>query len=199
MRVGGTKVFWKAKRIGDVILSLLLLPLLLGAAVVVVLLNPAFNRGPLLFRQRRIGLHERTFVMLKFRTMQGDAEHARFASEETHRVTWFGRCLRRYRIDELPQVINVLRGDMSLIGPRPEQPEFAETFRMALPGYHLRHAIKPGVSGLSQVLEGYTSDADGTQRKLALDLRYIRRSGFRMEAYIFWRTLVTVLTGYGAR
>lgn len=198
MRVGGTATFWKAKRIGDVLLSLALLPVVLSVGIVIFLLNPALNPGPLLYRQRRIGQHEKTFLMLKFRTMQGGAESIRFASEEMHRITWFGRYLRRYRIDELPQVINVLRGEMSLIGPRPEQPAFAEAFRQALPGYCQRHTIRPGVSGLSQVMQGYTSDTDGTRRKLVLDLQYIRRSGFRLEGYILWRTLVTIVTGHGA-
>ncbi len=199
MRVGGTAAFWRVKRVGDVLLSLALIPALICVGTAILFLNPALNPGTLLFLQERIGLHGRTFVMLKFRTMQGNSGSARFASEESHRVTRFGSFLRRYRIDELPQVINVLRGEMSLIGPRPEQPGFVEVFRVTMPGYHLRHVIKPGVSGLSQVMEGYTSDTDGTQRKLALDLRYIRRSGFRLEAFILWRTLVTVVTGFGAR
>lgn len=122
----------------------------------------------------------------------------RFAIDEARRIGGLGRFLRRYRIDELPQILNVMRGEMSLIGPRPEQPEFAKEYEHCLPDYNDRHIVRPGLSGLSQVIQGYTSDADGTARKLALDLRYIRKSGFRMEAYILWRTLVTVATGQGA-
>lgn len=198
MQIGGTRLFWRFKRLNDLVISVLLLPVLGTAAVLLLVVNPWVNPGPLMFRQTRVGWYDRPFVMLKFRTMRPDAGQARFADAESHRITGFGAILRRFRIDELPQIINVLRGEMSLIGPRPEQPEFARQYRQTLPDYHHRHVVRPGLSGLSQVVQGYTSDDQGTRVKLALDLRYISKSGFRMEAYIFWRTLVTVLTGYGA-
>ncbi len=198
MQIGGTRLFWRFKRLNDLVISVLLLPVLGTAAVLLLVVNPWVNPGPLMFRQTRVGWYDRPFVMLKFRTMRPDAGQARFADAESHRITGFGAILRRFRIDELPQIINVLRGEMSLIGPRPEQPEFARQYRRTLPDYHHRHLVRPGLSGLSQVVQGYTSDDQGTRVKLALDLRYISKSGFRMEAYIFWRTLVTVLTGYGA-
>lgn len=198
MQIGGTRLFWQFKRLNDLVISVLLLPVLGTAAVLLLVVNPWVNPGPLMFRQTRVGWYDRPFVMLKFRTMRPDAGQARFADAESHRITGFGAILRRFRIDELPQIINVLRGEMSLIGPRPEQPEFARQYRQTLPDYHHRHVVRPGLSGLSQVVQGYTSDDQGTRVKLALDLRYILKSGFRMEAYIFWRTLVTVLTGYGA-
>ncbi|GAA6175283.1 sugar transferase [Sulfitobacter pacificus] len=198
MQIGGTRLFWRFKRLNDLVISVLLLPVLGAAAVLLLVVNPWVNPGPLMFRQTRVGWYDRPFVMLKFRTMRPDAGQARFADAESHRITGFGAILRRFRIDELPQIINVLRGEMSLIGPRPEQPEFARQYRQTLPDYHHRHVVRPGLSGLSQVVQGYTSDDQGTRVKLALDLRYISKSGFRMEAYIFWRTLVTVLTGYGA-
>ena len=199
MRIGGSAVFWRVKRGVDLGLSLALLPVLIGAGLCLLLLNPFLNPGRLLYFQPRVGRGDRLFVLIKFRTMRPAEGGARFADAETHRIGRLGACLRRYRIDELPQLINVLRGEMSLIGPRPEQPEFAVEYGRILPGYHLRHAVRPGLSGLSQVRQGYTSDTSGTQRKLALDLRYIRQSGFRMEAYVFWRTLVTVASGFGAR
>lgn len=198
MQIGGTRLFWRFKRLNDLVISVLLLPVLGTAAVLLLVVNPWVNPGPLMFRQTRVGWYDRPFVMLKFRTMRPDAGQARFADAESHRITGFGAILRRFRIDELPQIINVLRGEMSLIGPRPEQPEFARQYQQTLPDYHHRHVVRPGLSGLSQVVQGYTSDDQGTRVKLALDLRYISKSGFRMEAYIFWRTLVTVLTGYGA-
>ena len=198
MQIGGTRLFWRFKRLNDLVISVLLLPVLGAAAVLLLVVNPWVNPGPLMFRQTRVGWYDRPFVMLKFRTMRPDAGQARFADAESYRITGFGAILRRFRIDELPQIINVLRGEMSLIGPRPEQPEFARQYRQTLPDYHHRHVVRPGLSGLSQVVQGYTSDDQGTRVKLALDLRYISKSGFRMEAYIFWRTLVTVLTGYGA-
>ncbi|MGC1503699.1 MAG: sugar transferase [Sulfitobacter sp.] len=169
-----------------------------GAALILLVLNPWVNPGPLWYWQKRVGRHDTLFVMLKFRTMRPKIGQAKFAVAEGHRITDFGAFLRRFRIDELPQIINVLRGEMSLIGPRPEQPEFARQYRLSLPDYNQRHVVRPGVSGLSQVLQGYTSDAQGTRVKLTHDLRYISNSGFRMEAYVFWRTLVTVVTGYGA-
>ncbi|GLQ26704.1 sugar transferase [Sulfitobacter pacificus] len=198
MQIGGTRLFWRFKRLNDLVISVLLLPVLGTAAVLLLVVNPWVNPGPLMFRQTRVGWYDQPFVMLKFRTMRPDAGQARFADAESHRITGFGAILRRFRIDELPQIINVLRGEMSLIGPRPEQPEFARQYWQTLPDYHHRHVVRPGLSGLSQVVQGYTSDDQGTRVKLALDLRYISKSGFRMEAYIFWRTLVTVLTGYGA-
>lgn len=199
VRIGGTPVFWGAKRCFDLGVSVLILPALCLVGVVLLLVNPLLNPGPLLYRQVRIGHRGQTFVMYKFRTMRSAQDSARYADAERHRIPRFGRVLRRYRLDELPQVVNVLRGEMSLIGPRPEQPEFVREYVQSLPGYTLRHMVRPGLSGLSQVRQGYTSDRPGTRRKLAFDLRYIRKSGFRMEAYVFWRTLVTVATGFGAR
>jgi lipopolysaccharide/colanic/teichoic acid biosynthesis glycosyltransferase len=198
VRIGGTRLFWQVKWLSDLVISVMLLPVLGGVALILLVLNPWLNAGPLLYRQERVGQHDTLFVMFKFRTMRPDAGKAKFADAEGHRITGFGAMLRRFRIDELPQIINVLRGEMSLIGPRPEQPEFARQYRQSLPDYHRRHVVRPGLSGLSQVVQGYTSDDQGTRVKLALDLRYISKSGFRMEAYIFWRTLVTVITGYGA-
>lgn len=198
MHIGGTPVFWSAKRIFDIVVALLLLPVLAAVAAVALVLNPFLNAGPLLYVQQRVGRHESVFLMYKFRTMRPAAGLPRFADAEAHRITCLGRVLRRYRLDELPQIVNVLKGEMSLIGPRPEQPAFAMGYLETLPEYRHRHMVRPGVSGLSQVEHGYTSDAKGTRTKLALDLRYISHSGFRMEAYVFWRTLVTVATGYGA-
>ena len=199
VQIGGTWGFWRAKRVVDVCVSLALLPVLAAVTLLLMVLNPWLNPGPLLFWQKRVGRFGRPFLMVKFRTMRPARDVARFADTEVHRIGAFGRILRRYRIDELPQLLNVIRGDMSLIGPRPEQPEFAREYGRTLPGYGMRHVIRPGVSGLSQVLQGYTCDTRGTERKLALDLRYIRKSGYRMEAFILWRTLVTLATGFGAR
>ncbi|MCX7559802.1 sugar transferase [Sulfitobacter sp. F26204] len=198
MRVGGTRLFWCAKRLSDVGLSLALLPVLVALALVLAVVNPWLNPGPLFYFQKRVGQHDRIFVMLKFRTMRPQVGKAKFADAEGHRIMRFGAILRRFRIDELPQILNVLRGEMSLIGPRPEQPEFAWQYRHQLPDYANRHIVRPGLSGLSQVVQGYTSDIQATQVKLELDLRYITKSGFRMETYVFWRTLVTVFTGHGA-
>ena len=199
MQIGGTWAFWWIKRVTDLLLCALLVAPTGCAALVLAALNPWLNPGPLVFRQTRVGQHNRLFVMYKFRTMQPGVGPASFADTQTHRIGRFARALRQYRIDELPQIWNVMKGEMSLIGPRPEQPEFVRDYVARLPGYPLRHAVRPGLSGLSQVLHGYTSDLTGTRQKLAYDLRYISQSGFRMEGYVMWRTLVTVLTGFGAR
>jgi len=199
MQIGGTLLFWRMKRCVDIVLSCALLPVLGLFVFALICLNPWLNPGPLMYRQNRVGQHDRIFTMLKFRTMQRSDGSPRFADAEAHRIGWFGHILRRYRIDELPQVFNVLRGQMSLIGPRPEQPAFVEDYNLNLPDYPQRHVVRPGVSGLSQVVQGYTSDTDATRDKLRLDLRYIRQAGFRMELYVLWRTLVTVMTGFGAR
>lgn len=198
-QIGGTWAFWIVKRAMDIGLSLALVPLLLCCGMVVALLNPWLNPGPLVYRQARVGRHGAVFVIVKLRSMVPATRRARFADAEGDRIGRFGQLLRRYRVDELPQIINVLRGEMSLIGPRPEQPDFAQHYHETLPGYAQRHLIRPGISGLAQVTQGYTSDADGTRRKLALDLHYIRRCGFRLEGYVLWRTVVTVITGHGAK
>lgn len=199
MQRGGTVWFWWSKRVFDILLSLMLLNVLMLAALVLALLNPLLNPGPLFFHQQRVGRHSRRFMMYKFRTMKRAGTSPKFADAESHRIGHFGAFLRRYRIDELPQVINVLKGEMSLVGPRPEQPAFVCDYQESLPGYQERHQVRPGVSGLAQVVQGYTSNTHGTQQKLAHDLHYIASSGYRMECYVLWRTVVTVLTGFGAR
>lgn len=199
MQIGGTHLFWMSKRLTDLLLCVVLLPVLGCVTVVLSVANLWLNPGPLVFRQTRVGQHGNLFTIYKFRTMLSGPVEARFADAERHRISPFGHSLRRFRIDELPQVLNVIKGEMSLIGPRPEQPEFVHDYKLALPGYPLRHLVRPGLSGLSQVVQGYTSDTSGTRQKLIHDLRYIAESGFRMEGFVLWRTIVTVLTGFGAR
>jgi lipopolysaccharide/colanic/teichoic acid biosynthesis glycosyltransferase len=142
----------------------------------------------------------RPFVLYKFRTMSCDAEAAgpRFASAGDSRVTPLGRFLRRYRLDELPQLWNVLRGEMSLVGPRPERPEFMAELSAAIPGYLDRLGLKPGLTGLAQVVNGYDNEPAGFRRKLALDLLYLQNCCFRNDAKILLRTVGVVLTGRGA-
>lgn len=190
--------YWAAKRAFDLAGALLLAPVVLCVAAVLMAMNPWFNPGPLLFRQARVGQGDRLFLVVKFRTMRAAPPAPRFADAEQHRITRLGGHLRRCRFDELPQIINILRGEMSLIGPRPEQPEFVQRYAKDLPGYLRRHSLRPGISGLSQVMQGYTSDTDGAAQKLALDLRYIDQASPRLDAFITWRTLVTVITGFGA-
>lgn len=195
---GGSRLFWAAKRCFDIVLAVLMIPLVLLAGLIIAILNLRYNPGPLVFTQNRTGKDNKPFRIYKFRTMTDTPREARFALEETDRIGKMGRILRHSRIDELPQVFNILKGDMSFIGPRPEQVAFAQQYMLMLPDYHQRHVIRPGMSGLAQIELGYTADTGGTEKKLQYDLQYIEKSGFRMEAYVLWRTLVTVTTGFGA-
>src|SRR5262249_17381322 len=133
--------------------------------------------GPVIYRQLRMGEGGEIFTMYKFRTMRQDAEavgEAIWASEEDPRITRIGRVMRKTRLQQLPQPWNVLRGDMSIVGPRPERPEFVEELQQTVPFWARRHLVKPGITGWAQVCRGYTSDAEGTSEKLSFDLWYLR-------------------------
>ena len=140
------------------------------------------------------------FVLYKFRSMRIDAEKngAQFATKGDSRVTPIGQFLRKSRLDELPQLWNVLRGEMSLVGPRPERPEFIEHLSQEVPNYLLRLGIKPGLTGLAQVLNGYDNDIAGFRRKVALDLLYLQNCCLANDLKILFRTVGVVLTGKGA-
>jgi Undecaprenyl-phosphate glucose phosphotransferase len=176
------------KRAFDVLFALLGIaltgPVMLAAAVLVKLTS----RGPILYRQERMGMDGRTFQILKFRTMRVDAEvsGARMATREDGRRTLIGPFLRRYSIDELPQLFNVLRGDMSLVGPRPERPVFIEEFKRQIPRYHLRHKVKAGITGWAQVhgFRGQTS----IQKRIEYDLYYIENWSLMLDLKILLRT-----------
>jgi UDP-GalNAc:undecaprenyl-phosphate GalNAc-1-phosphate transferase len=148
-----------------------------------------------------MGRGGKSFRILKFRTMLPAPQGATiaFASAETDRITRLGALLRKFRIDELPQIGNVLIGNMSFVGPRPEQVAFAQNFSKTIPGYHYRHVVRPGISGLAQVTNGYADCGESTRQKLARDLEYIRDAGWKMEIWIVMRTFYVVFTGYGAR
>lgn len=178
----------------DILVSLCLLPVLAVCSVVLLVLNPFFNRGPLLFVQTRMGRDCSAFSAIKFRTMVPAARITRKADDplEQHRITPLGQILRKTRIDELPQIINVLRGEMSLIGPRPDYFHHARKYMRSVPGYRRRHSVRPGISGLAQTDLGYVDSTEGTRLKVKLDLHYVDNLGARVDAYVFWRTLVTV-------
>jgi exopolysaccharide biosynthesis polyprenyl glycosylphosphotransferase len=190
------------KRIVDLIVAgtglLVTAPLMPLVAWLVRLSGP----GPILFRQARLGEAGTPFEMLKFRTMVDTAERpgeALWASENDPRVTMIGRVLRATRLDELPQIWNVLRGDMSVIGPRPERPEFLELLRKEVPFWTRRHLVKPGITGWAQVHLGYTSDADGTAEKLAYDLFYLKHRSLVLDLAILAKTVPVAISGAGAR
>lgn len=189
-----------SKRAFDVVVSLiLLLPLLLVAATLLVL-NPWLNRGPLFFVQDRMGQDCRRFRAWKFRTMTevGRIERGAFDALDIHRITPLGAVLRKSRIDELPQVFNVLRGEMSLIGPRPDYWDHAVVYLETLPGYRERHSAKPGISGYAQTEVGYVDGIEGMHKKIAADLFYVRHASLRLDSWIAMRTIAVVFGRHGA-
>jgi len=189
-----------SKRLFDVFISLLLLPVLLVAGGFLVVLNPRFNAGRLFFVQERMGRDCRVFRAIKFRTMRAADQETRGADcpLELDRITRMGRILRKTRIDELPQILNVLRGEMSLIGPRPDYHVHARHYIEVIPGYRERHLVRPGISGLAQTEVGYVQGTEATRKKVQADLHYIANRGFAMDAWIFWRTLAVVFGRAGA-
>jgi lipopolysaccharide/colanic/teichoic acid biosynthesis glycosyltransferase len=170
-------------------------PLLLLAVIGIV----ATDGFPFIYSQERSGKHLKPFPVYKLRTMVKDAEKlsgAVLAEEDDPRVTRVGRVLRKTRLDELPQLFNIIRGDMSFIGPRPERPVFVNEFCKDIPGYRERFNVKPGVTGLAQVSGGYATTPD---RKLKYDLIYMYHQNLAMDLQIVAETLRVVLTGRGAR
>jgi sugar transferase (PEP-CTERM system associated) len=173
-------------------------PLMIGAALAVKLTSP----GPALFRQRRVGQYGRVFTVYKIRSMQVDAEArtgAVWATASDSRVTNVGRFLRRTRIDEVPQLWNVLRGDMSLVGPRPERPEFIAQLTEAIPFYGLRHTVRPGLTGWAQVRYTYAASVEDALEKLQYDLFYIKHLTIAFDVFIVLSTIKTVIQRRGAQ
>lgn len=199
--IGGSSLFWVTKRCFDIIGSLLLIPLLafFTVVVVVVVVNPIANRGPIFFRQIRMGRDCRAFHAYKFRSMRGVKLARRGPNDplESSDITKFGKFMRKTRIDELPQIINILKGEMSLIGPRPDFFSHARAFVRAIPEYRDRHHIRPGISGLAQVELGYAQGFEETRSKAQADLYYIRNAGFLLELRIVGKTIMTILTKSG--
>ena len=150
--------------------------------------------------RRQLAAYGRPFMMYKFRTMRTDAENngPQFAVEADPRVTWLGRFLRKSRFDELPQLWNVIRGEMSLVGPRPERPEFIEGLSEMIPDYLQRLGIKPGLTGVAQVVNGYDNELDGFRRKVMFDLLYLQNCCLKNDLKILFRTIWVVLSGKGA-
>ena len=197
---GPSLQFRVAKRLFDVVVSLLLLPVFLVVGVVLLLANPFYNRGSLFYVQTRMGRHTKPFQALKFRSMKAAPTASRGAHDplETDRITPLGHFIRKSRLDELPQIFNVLKGEMSLIGPRPDYYAHAQEYVGTVRGYRARHAVRPGISGYAQTEVGYADNMDAVTAKVAADLFYIRNRRLRLEAWIFWRTLQTVFGRKGA-
>lgn len=194
------RVFFGCKRAFDLFVGVLLLPLIAICALALLVLNPFYNRGPLFFVQTRMGRNCKPFKAIKFRSMTSVVRVARGADcpLDEDRITPLGGFLRKSRIDELPQVINVLRGDMSLIGPRPDYFSHAKRYLREIPGYRARHMVRPGISGLAQTELGYAVGIEATRRKVQADLFYIANTNFLLELWIFWRTLSVVVKRAGS-
>jgi lipopolysaccharide/colanic/teichoic acid biosynthesis glycosyltransferase len=199
IRSNENKLFWISKRLFDIIISLLLLPLLFIISIILLFLNPLYNIGRLIFIQERMGKNCEAFFAIKFRTMSPIAEITRKYDEpiEIDRITPLGRMLRRMRIDELPQILNVLKGDMSLIGPRPDYYAHALEYLENIEGYCERHAIRPGITGLSQVKLGYVENLDTISEKVSTDNYYIQNIGYIAELKIVFSTMLVILRGRG--
>ncbi|WP_422026192.1 sugar transferase [Roseovarius sp.] len=193
-------IYCCAKRAFDIVLSLILLLPTAVIAIVLLLLNPFFNAGPLLFIQPRMGKGCRAFPAIKFRTMTPERCITRGADDpvELNRITKLGNILRKNRIDELPQVLNVLRGDMSLIGPRPDYFHHARRYIRLIPEYRDRHCMRPGISGLAQTEIGYVNGIDETKKKVSADLYYIQNASFAMDSYVLMRTIYVVFARLGS-
>jgi sugar transferase (PEP-CTERM system associated) len=197
-----TKLTRLMKRWGDFFLSAVFLattwPLFILVAFAVKLGSP----GPILFRQERVGEGGKPFTLLKFRTMIQDAEVVSgpvWATEEDPRITRVGRFLRKTRLDELPQVFNVLRGEMSFVGPRPERPHFVAQLQEKIPYYNQRHTVKPGITGWAQVRYRYGATVEDAEEKLQFDLYYIKNLSFFLDMLILLASVKVVLFGKGAR
>jgi sugar transferase (PEP-CTERM system associated) len=193
-----------AKRCFDLLASFLLLmvswPIML-ATVVAIWFEDGFG-APIVFRQDRVGQHSQVFEVLKFRSMTVDAEgdgKARWATTNDSRITRVGQFIRKLRIDELPQIINVLAGDMAFIGPRPERPEFVRELAEQIPYYNVRHAVKPGISGWAQLCYPYGANVNDARQKLQFDLYYVKNHSLFLDFMILLTTVEVVLFGKGAR
>lgn len=192
-----------SKRAVELAVSLVLLVALAPLLALLALLVRLESRGPALFRQPRVGLRGRVFQLYKLRTMRTDAEATTgpvwASADNDPRITSLGRLLRKLRLDELPQLLNVVKGEMSFVGPRPERPHFVETLRQVIPYYDERHSVRPGITGWAQVKFGYGSTIEDSERKLQFDLYYVKNMSLFLDVAIILDTFKVMLLGRGAR
>jgi exopolysaccharide biosynthesis polyprenyl glycosylphosphotransferase len=190
------------KRIFDIFFSTVAIIFALPLIPLIALIIKIDSSGPIFFRQVRLGVKEKTFVLYKFRTMMLDAENgtgAIWAQKDDPRITTFGRFLRKTRLDEIPQLYNVLKGEMSFIGPRPERPEFVQKLKEIIPYYSERHIVKPGLTGWAQVKYPYGSSVNDAIEKLRYDLFYIKNFSLFLDLLIIIETVKVVIFGRGGR
>jgi lipopolysaccharide/colanic/teichoic acid biosynthesis glycosyltransferase len=198
-------VYGRIKRVWDFAVTVLLLPVLVPILLLIALAVRVDSKGPVLFRQQRMGYRGRTFTMYKFRSMTVpgekpvDARLSAMTHDDDDRVTRVGRFLRRYRLDELPQAVNILKGEMSWIGPRPEAVPLSLWYEEELPFYRYRHIVRPGISGWAQVRQGHVVEVDDVLWKLHYDFYYIKNFSFWLDVLIVAGTVKTVANGFGMR
>ncbi|MES2048805.1 MAG: TIGR03013 family XrtA/PEP-CTERM system glycosyltransferase [Pseudomonadota bacterium] len=182
----------------SVILAIVTLPIMLVTTILIFL----EDRGPIFYQQERVGKNGRTYMVLKFRSMGINAEKPgtpQWASANDPRTTRIGKIIRKLRIDELPQIINVLRGEMSFVGPRPERPFFVDQLCKDIPFYNMRHSVKPGITGMAQVRYSYGASVEDSKQKLQYDLYYVKNNSLFLDILILLETVQVVLLGKGAR
>jgi lipopolysaccharide/colanic/teichoic acid biosynthesis glycosyltransferase len=196
--------YFHLKGLIDFLFALVILPLALPLMAVIAVVIRADSKGPILFRQKRVGHAGRNIIVYKFRTMRPvefdeDERSAAMTKDNDGRVTRVGRILRKLRLDELPQIFNILKWEMSWIGPRPEAEILSVWYTNELPYYRYRHVVKPGISGWAQVNQGHVADVDEVHRKLQYDFYYIKYFSPWLDLLIFLRTIRTMLTGFGSK
>ena len=195
-----SEVLFALKRTIDFVMAIVGIILSMPIMALTALAIKLDSEGGVVYRQKRVGLGGRIFEVLKFRSMRTDAERDGpvWASSADSRVTRVGAVLRKYRLDELPQFWNVIRGDMSFVGPRPERPEFVEQLREVIPYYDERHTVRPGITGWAQVQYEYGASVEAACRKLEYDLFYLKHMSALFDLRIIYHTIRTVLSGRGA-
>lgn len=195
----GNPIRQRLKRLMDVGFAFVLLVLTLPIMIISALVIKLESEGPAIYKQVRTGRDGKNFIIFKFRSMRNDAEKAgaQWASKNDSRVTRFGNFIRKTRIDELPQLLNILGGSMSFVGPRPERPEFNRDLEMRIPFYNLRHMVQPGLTGWAQVLYPYGASVEDAKEKLQYDLFYIKRYSLLLDISIVLKTISVVLFGRG--
>jgi exopolysaccharide biosynthesis polyprenyl glycosylphosphotransferase len=189
------------KRIMDIGIAVVGLLFLVVLYPFVAVCTKLTSRGPVFYKQERVGLNGKTFIIWKFRTMRTDAEEQTgpvWAKKDDKRVTCFGKLMRKTRLDEIPQLINVLKGEMSFIGPRPERPHFVHLFSESIPNYTHRLRVKPGITGWAQIHVNYDRNVDDVRRKVEHDIYYIENMSLLIDLMIIVVTFKVVLTGKGA-
>ena len=193
----GTFLFRIVKRSFDIFFCILLLPVLISITASLLIANIFFNRGPIYFIQKRMGKNCKPFYAIKFRSMiQIDTIRRKYSDPlEKDRITKLGHLIRKTKIDELPQILNVLKGDMSLIGPRPDYYEHALSFLKYDLLYQHRYSVRPGISGLSQIRLGYAEGLSATKKKSKVDIFYIKNASLKLDLKIFFATLLLVFDG----